>query len=367
MRSLSSVPRSRVSRRRSSSSGLGGRTLEQTRRSPRAQPISVGASFSPWIASFLARRGRRSTAIEAGSTTWLSIPLASSRRCSQKPSRPASWMTTTRTATPARRSAVAPSRASRSSSAPPSPPLTACLDSFSLPGALTVTSQRDLLSSSDAKSLASSARPGAWGVVAGWWVGIGRLHAVLWRPRPTKPSRHPPAWDLFRRLDALGVNDRGGGAGLPAFLFAQHHHEVVADRLPDARAREVAHVAVDRPPGREGRGRRQVAPLAAGAHQVEQTVQHPPHVGGARPTARLGGRDHRREQGVLLVAQGLPGAEVADQRPALRCPHGVPPRRAAPFLDRRHGLSASRSPGRRALLKRPLSLSYGLGGLVALD
>src|SRR4051794_17542986 len=63
-----------------------------------------------------------------------------------------------------------------------------------------------------------------------------------------------------------------------------------------------------------------------------------------------------REQGVLLVAQGLPGAEVADQRPALRCPHGVPPRRAAPFLNRRHGLSASRSPGRRALLKRPLSV-----------
>src|SRR4051794_22275327 len=62
-----------------------------------------------------------------------------------------------------------------------------------------------------------------------------------------------------------------------------------------------------------------------------------------------------REQGVLLVAQGLPGAEVADQRPALRCPHGVPPRRAAPFLNRRHGLSASRSPGRRALLKRPLT------------
>src|SRR4051794_14833099 len=345
-RSLSSVPRSRVRRRRSSSSGLGGRTIEQTHRSPRAQAISARTSFSPSIASVLARRCRRSTAIEAGSTTWLSTPLAPSRRCTQKPSRPASWMTTTRTATPARRSAVALSRASRSSSAPPSPPLTACLDSFSLPGALTVTSQRDLLSSSDAKSLASSARPAACGVVAGRSVGIGRLHAVLWRPRPTKPSRHPPAWDLFRRLDALGVDDRGGGAGLPAFLFAQHHHEVVADRLPDARVREGAHVAVHGAPGREGRGRRQVAPLAAGAHQVEQPVQQAAHVGGARPTARLGGRDHRHEQGVLLVAQALPGAEAPAQRPPPRCPHGVPQGGAPPFLNRRHDPSASRSPGR---------------------
>jgi hypothetical protein len=56
-----------------------------------------------------------------------------------------------------------------------------------------------------------------------------------------------------------------------------------------------------------------VAPLAAaGAHEVEQAVQHPPHVGRARPSARLGGRDHRGQQGVLLVAEGLPGTEIAD-------------------------------------------------------
>jgi hypothetical protein len=39
--------------------------------------MSVRKSISPSIASVLARRCRRSTAIEAGSTTWLSIPLAS--------------------------------------------------------------------------------------------------------------------------------------------------------------------------------------------------------------------------------------------------------------------------------------------------
>src|SRR4051794_8753328 len=53
--------------------------------------------------------------------------------------------------------------------------------------------------------------------------------------------------------------------------------------------------------------------------------------GGARPPAGLGGRDQGREQGVLLVAERLPGAEVADEGPVLRCPHGVPPRRATPF------------------------------------
>ena len=69
-----------------------------------------------------------------------------------------------------------------------------------------------------------------------------------------------------------------------------------------------------------------MAPLAAGAHEVEQAVQHPPHVGRARPAVRPAWRaDHRGQQGVPLVAEGLPGTDIADQRPALRCPHGVPP------------------------------------------
>src|SRR3954471_22752174 len=106
---------------------------------------------------------------------------------------------------------------------------------------------------------------------------------------------------------------------------------MMADRLPHACARERAHVLVHRPPGREGRGWRQVAPLAAGSHEVEQAVHQPPHVGRARPAAGLGGRDQGREQGVLLVAERLPRAKVADKDPALRCPHSVPPRRATPF------------------------------------
>src|SRR4051794_37121001 len=142
-----------------------------------------------------------------------------------------------------------------------------------------------------------------------------------------RPSREAP---FFGGLDALGVDDGGARARLLAVPLAQHHHEVVADALPHPRVREGPHVAVHGAPRREGRGRRQVAPLAAGAHEIEQAVQHPPHVGGARPAPGLGRRDQRHEEGVLLVAQGLPGAEVADEGPALRCPHGPPPGRVAP-------------------------------------
>src|SRR4051794_25989091 len=109
---------------------------------------------------------------------------------------------------------------------------------------------------------------------------------------------------------------------------------MMADRLPYACARERAHVLVHRPPGREDRGWRQVAPLAAGSHKVEQAVQQPPHVGCARSAAGLGGRDQGCKYGVLLVTERLPGAEVADEDPALCCPHDVPPRRAAPFPER---------------------------------
>jgi hypothetical protein len=57
-------------------------------------------------------------------------------------------------------------------------------------------------------------------------------------------------------------------------------------------------------------------------------------VGGARSAAGLGWRDQRRQEGVLVIAQGLAGADIADQRPALRGPHGLPAGKAAPLLER---------------------------------
>src|SRR3712207_3934209 len=83
-------------------------------------------------------------------------------------------MVTIPTGEPTRRSALARSRASRPSSAPPSPPGTEYFDILSPPGIMIVTSHRDRLSSRDAKIDAGAGR-----VVVGWEgspvLDIGRL------------------------------------------------------------------------------------------------------------------------------------------------------------------------------------------------
>jgi hypothetical protein len=195
IRSWTRLSRSRESRRPSSSSGLGGTTMAQTRGSPRFQAISVRRSVSPSIASVLARRWRRGAATDAGSTTWLSTPRPASSRCTQKPSKPASWMLTTSTAPRPRCSALALRRARSSSRAAPSPPATVCFDILPLPGDRDVTSQVEPLSSSGTKSLASSGglATASW---ARWSVttDIGRLHegrlpaAITYQGRPPSPA-----------------------------------------------------------------------------------------------------------------------------------------------------------------------------------
>ena len=84
-----------------------------------------------------------------------------------------------------------------------------------------------------------------------------------------------------------------------------------------------------------------MAPLAASAHQVEQAVQQPAHVGAARSAAGLGRRDQGLEQGVLLIAQGLPGTEIADEGPALSRPHACLQEGLAPLLNGQHSRPAS--------------------------
>ena len=63
-------------------------------------------------------------------------------------------------------------------------------------------------------------------------------------------------------------------------------------------------------------------PLAAGAHQVEQTVQQAPDIRGPRTPAGPGRRDQRFQQPELVVRQRLAGAEVSNQRAISRRPHG---------------------------------------------
>ena len=153
IRSRISTARSRTTRRRSSSCGFGGRTIEHTRGSPRRHASNVRSSVSPSMPSLLPRRRRRGTATEAASTTWLSMPFASSSRCSQKPSSPASSIATTRTGPPTCSSACRRRRPRSASSAATSPAATMCFDIFSLPGSSEVTSHFERLSSKDTATM----------------------------------------------------------------------------------------------------------------------------------------------------------------------------------------------------------------------
>jgi hypothetical protein len=64
-----------------------------------------------------------------------------------------------------------------------------------------------------------------------------------------------------------------------------------------------------------------VAPLTPRAHDIEQAIQHPPHIGRPGPTAGFRRRDERLDQAVLIIAQRLTGAIVPNQRTILGCPH----------------------------------------------
>src|SRR5215213_8704804 len=116
------------------------------------QRLALAAEPAP----VLLLRGRRETRTEAASTTWLSMPSRSSTRCTQKPSRPASWMTMAGKVLPVRACAFARSLASWPKSPTASPPRTECLDIFSPPpGDSEVISQLERESSRDTKTAPS--------------------------------------------------------------------------------------------------------------------------------------------------------------------------------------------------------------------
>ena len=64
-----------------------------------------------------------------------------------------------------------------------------------------------------------------------------------------------------------------------------------------------------------------MAPLATGPHEIEQAVQQAAHVCGPRPTSRLGGRNERFDQAILIIAQSLAGSKVADPSAIRGRPH----------------------------------------------
>src|SRR4051794_14388301 len=101
-------------------------------------------------------------------------------------------------------------------------------------------------------------------------------------------------------------------------------------------------------------------PLAAGAHEVEQTIQQLSHVRGPRPSTGLGGRDERLQQAELIVRQRLAGAKVSNQRAVSRRPHrGL---QTGNRLKRCPiGQDQPAKPAPSSLCKRALSRLYGNG------
>src|ERR1700693_3029294 len=97
-------------------------------------------------------------------------------------------MTITLICAPQRCSAFALDRERRSSRQAPSPPSTTCLENFSLPGLLIVTTHFDLLNSSESNSVILF----AWAAVPEVTDCIGCLHAGV-EAQPTKSGRRPPA------------------------------------------------------------------------------------------------------------------------------------------------------------------------------
>src|SRR5271165_378351 len=101
-------------------------------------------------------------------------------------------MTIVLTGTRWRCSAFALDRERRSSRPAPSPPSTPCLENFSLPGLLIVTTHFDLLNSSEANNVISFARAVVATAVAEVTEFIGCLHAGV-EAQPTKSGGRPPA------------------------------------------------------------------------------------------------------------------------------------------------------------------------------
>src|SRR3954454_25212645 len=138
------------------------------------------------------------------------MALSTSRRCTQKPSRPASWITTTLTARPSRRSAVSRSLPSSASRPGPSPAVTTRFEIRSSPGELVATSQDLRLSSSATNTVLSSGRVS---VAIGWTKSVqDSLHECDWATAfyqiGCRPHRHGICSLLWRYLLVWPQADR---------------------------------------------------------------------------------------------------------------------------------------------------------------
>src|SRR5271166_3431215 len=235
-------------------------------------------------------------------------------------------MTVVPTISPSRCAAFALDRERRSSRQTLSPPSTTCLENFSLPGLLTVTSHFDLLNSSDANSVIGLMRAVVATTVAEVTGCIGCLHAGVWKlSLPSQATVHPHRI-FFRALQGLAVDDGGRGRRSALLVFAQIHVQSLPDRIPNAVLLKIAEDVVDGRARRESVARK-IAPRTTGAQQIEDGVERHAHIRLARTPARLGRRDQRLQTRPLII-RDVAGIAAADPHVGLSMllgPHSESP------------------------------------------
>src|SRR5271168_3210000 len=106
---------------------------------------------------------------------------------------------------------------------------------------------------------------------------------------------------FFGALDALTVDDAGGGACFSLRPFAAFDVERVMNAIQHAIALPPNEVVMDR--AARWKILRQVAPLAAGAQDVHDAVHHRAHVHRPLASARLRRRNKRFDQRPLVIRQ----------------------------------------------------------------
>src|SRR5271165_2480908 len=201
--------------------------------------------------------------------------------------------------TPKRCSAFALDRERRSSRPAPSPPSTTCLENFSLPGLLIVTTHFDLLNSSEANSIirAGGGRDSGRGgdrlhrLPPCWWGSS----ACQVRPPSTRIG------SFLRASHALAVDNGGGGAGLAFGLLATLFVERVMDAIQRAVQAPIAKITIDRAARRQVLGK--VTPLASCAQHVHDAVDRLSHVGFASAASPPRRRNERFDMRPLPVRQ----------------------------------------------------------------
>src|SRR6266849_3415769 len=144
-------------------------------------------------------------------------------------------------------------------------------------------------------------------------------------PHQTRADRSAPPF--FGALDALTIDNAGGGACFSFRLFAAFDVERVMNAIQHAIALPPNEVVMDRAARRKIL--RQVAPLTAGAQDVHDAVHHRAHVLLALAAARLRRRHERLDQRPLVIRQVARIAQMITivSRTVLVRPHRRPPPR----------------------------------------